>query len=193
LFVSFDRGASWQPFGNLPTVPVDDILVNPRTHDLVIATHGRSLYIIDNISALEQLTADVASKPAHLFPISPAVAYEQLPGWVDSNGGTGIYRGANPPAGAAIDVFVSAYTGDSISVSIKGADGRPVANLSAPGTPGFNRLLWDLYPSSELLTAYGGEGRKFVKPGEYEVTMTFGDTTATQKVTVSALPDVETR
>jgi hypothetical protein len=50
-----------------------------------------------------------------------------------------------------------------------------------------------LYPSSELLTAYGGEGRKFVKPGEYEVTMTFGDTTATQKVTVSALPDVETR
>ena len=193
LFVSFDRGGSWQGFGSLPTVPVDDILVNPRTHDLVIATHGRSLYVVDNISALEQLTADVASKPAHLFPIAPAVAYEQMPGWTDSDGSTGVYRGANPAAGAAIDVFVSAFTGDSISVSVKGPDGRPVANLSAPGTPGFNRVMWDLYPSAELLTAYGGEGRKFVKPGDYEVTMTYGDTSTTQKVTVTALPDVETR
>jgi photosystem II stability/assembly factor-like uncharacterized protein len=193
LFVSFDRGGSWQAFGNLPTVPVEDILVNPRTHDLVVATHGRSLYVVDNISAFEQLTADVAAKPAHLFPIAPATAYDEMPGWVESSGSTGVFRGANPPAGAAIDVFVSAFTGDSISVSIKGPDGRPVANLSAPGTPGFNRLQWDLYPSAELLTQYGGEGRKFVKPGEYEVTLSFGDTTETQKVTVSALPDVETR
>jgi hypothetical protein len=193
LFVSFDRGGSWQPLGDLPTVPVDDILVNPRTHDLVIATHGRSLYVIDNISALEQLTAEDAATPAHLFPIAPAVAFEPLPGWVDSNGSTGIYRGANPPAGASIDVYVHAFTGDSISIVVKGPDGKPVANLSAPGTPGFNRITWDLYPSSELLTAYGGEGRKFVKPGEYEVTMTYGDTTETQKVTVSALPDIDTR
>ncbi len=193
LFVSFDRAGSWQPLGGLPTVPVDDILVNPRTHDLVVATHGRSLYVIDNISALEQLTPDIASKPAHLFPVAPAAAFEQLPGWVDSNGSTGIYRGANPPVGAAIDVFVNTFTGDSISLSVKGPDGRPIANLSAPGTPGFNRIVWDLYPSAELLTPYGGQGRKFVKPGDYEVTMTFGDTTATQKVTVSAAPDIETR
>ena len=193
LFVSFDRGGSWQPLGDLPTVPVDDILVNPRTHDLVIATHGRSLYVIDNISALEQLTAEHAATPAHLFPIAPAVAFEPLPGWVDSNGSTGIYRGANPPAGASIDVYVHGFTGDSISIVVKGPDGKPVAKLSGPGTPGFNRITWDLYPSSELLTAYGGEGRKFVKPGEYEVTMTYGDTTETQKVTVSALPDIDTR
>ena len=193
LFASFDRGGSWQPLGGLPTVPVDDILVNPRTHDLDIATHGRSLYIIDNISALEQLTADVASKPAYIFPVAPATAYEPLPGWVDSNGSTGIYRGSNPPVGAAIDVFVNAFTGESISLSIKGPDGQPVANLSAPGVPGFNRIVWDLYPSSDLLTAYGGQGRKFVRPGEYEVTLTYGDTSQTQKVTVSALPDVETR
>jgi photosystem II stability/assembly factor-like uncharacterized protein len=193
LFASFDRGGSWQPLGGLPTVPVDDILVNPRTHDLDIATHGRSLYIIDNISALEQLTADVASKPAYIFPITPATAYEPLPGWVDSNGSTGIFRGSNPPVGAAIDVFVSAFTGESISLSIKGPDGQPIATLSAPGVPGFNRIVWDLYPSADLLTAYGGQGRKFVRPGEYEVTMTYGDTSQTQKVTVSALPDVETR
>ena len=193
LFVSFDRGGSWQPLGDLPTVPVDDILVNPRTRDLVIATHGRSLYIIDNISALEQLTGDVAAKPAHLFPVAPATAYEPLPGWVDSNGSTGIYRGANPPVGAAIDVWVSAFTGDSIAISIKAPDGRLVAKLSGPATPGFNRIAWDLYPSSDLLTAYGGQGRKFVKPGEYEVTMTYGDVSETRKVSVSALPDIETR
>ena len=139
------------------------------------------------------MTPEIASSPAHLFPIAPATAYEPLPGWVDSNGSTGIYRGANPPVGAVIDVFVRAFTGESISISVKGPDGRTVANLSAPGTPGFTRITWDLYPSSELLTAYGGEGRKFVKPGEYEVTMTYGDTTGKQKITVSALPDVETR
>ncbi|HET7616972.1 MAG TPA: hypothetical protein VFK20_00580 [Vicinamibacterales bacterium] len=193
LYVSFNRGGSWQALGNLPTVPVDDILVHPREHDLVIATHGRSLYIIDDITALEQLTPSIAAEAAHLFPIAPAQAYEPLPGWVDSAGSTGIFRGANPPFGAAIDVWVKAFTGKSIDIAIKGPDGVPVANLHKAGTPGMNRIMWDLRPSSDVLTPYGGEGNKFVRPGVYEVTLSFGDVSQTQKVTVSAAAGIETR
>ena len=193
LFASFDRGGSWQPLGNLPPAPVDDILVHPRDHDLVIATHGRSLYILDDIRPLEQLTADVAQKPAHLFPVRPAEGFEPLPGWVDSAGSSGTFRGANPSTGATLTVFVKEFTGDSISVAIKGPDGRPVANLSAPGTPGFSRLTWDLKPGKDVLTEYGGEGQKFVRPGDYEATLTHGSVTETQKITVTMAQGIETR
>jgi photosystem II stability/assembly factor-like uncharacterized protein len=193
LYVSFDRGGAWQPLGNLPSVPVDDILVHPRDRDLVIATHGRSLYILDDIRPLEELTASVAQEAAHLFPIRPALARDPLPGWVDSAGSTGVYRGANPPEGATITVFVKEFTGDSISIAIKGSDGRPVATLTSPGTPGFNRLTWNLKHGSDVLSPYGGEGAKYVRPGEYEVTLTFGSVKQTQKITVSAAEGIETR
>lgn len=192
LFASFDRGGSWLPLGGMPTVPVDDILVHPTERDLVIATHGRSLYVIDDISPLEQLTANVRSKAAHLFPIQPARAINLMEGWVESAGG-GIFRGANPPDGALINVWVKEYTGDGISIAVKGPNDQPVANLSAPGLPGFNRIAWNLKPSSDLLTQYGGEGAKFVRAGEYEVTLTYGKLKQTEKVKVEVVPGVETR
>ena len=192
LYASFDRGATWLPFGGLPTVPVDDILIHPRDHDLIVATHGRSVFIVDDIRPLEQLTPAVMEEKAHLFPVADAYGYEPLPGWVDS-AGTSVFRGQNPPVGALINVWVKAYTGDTISVSIKSPEGLPVANLSAPGLPGFNRLVWNLKPTKDVLTEYGGEGLKFVHPGEYEVTLSYGGVTQTQKVKVTIAPGLETR
>jgi photosystem II stability/assembly factor-like uncharacterized protein len=192
LFASFDRGGSWVPLGGLPTVPVDDILVHPTERDLVIATHGRSLYIIDDISPLEQLTNDVRGKAAHLFPVLPAMAVNLLEGWVES-AGTGVFRGANPPEGALINVWIKEYRGDAISIAIKGPNDQPVANLSAPGVPGFNRIVWNLKPSKDLLTQYGGEGEKFVRAGEYEVELTYGKVKQSEKVKVDVVPGVETR
>ncbi|PYR79685.1 MAG: glycosyl hydrolase [Acidobacteria bacterium] len=193
LFVSVDRGSSWQPLGNLPTVRVDDVLVHPREHDLVIATHGRSLSIIDDIRPLEMLTPQVAQEPAHLFPIAPATAHELLPGWVDSSGTIGVFRGVNAPAGAIITVYVKEFTGDAVSLAIKSPDGTPVATLSAPGTPGFNRVTWDLKPGSDVLNPYGGQGQKFVRPGEYEVTLSYGKVSQKEKVRVSVAEGIETR
>jgi photosystem II stability/assembly factor-like uncharacterized protein len=193
LYASFDRGGSWKPFGELPSVPVDDILVHPRTRDLVIATHGRSLYIVDNITPLEQLTASVAQEPAHLFPVEPATAFDPLPGWADWAGSTGVFRGANPPLGAVLTVFVKEFTGDQIKIAIKSADGRPIASLSAPGTPGFTRLTWDLKPGKDVLTEYGGEGQKYVHAGEYDATLTFGSIQRTEKIKVTVAEGLETR
>jgi len=73
------------------------------------------------------------------------------------------------------------------------AAGEPVANLSAPGTPGFGRIVWDLRPTKDLLGEYGGEGAKFVRPGEYTVTLTYGKTKATTKLVVTIADGLETR
>lgn len=192
LYVSFNRGASWGPLGNLPPVPVDDIAVHPREHDLVIATHGRSIYVLDNIRPLQLLTASVMNEPAHLFPVAPAFGYQPLPGWAES-AGSAVFRGTNPPVGAVIDVYVKEFTGDQITIAVAGPGGRPVANLTSPGVPGFSRITWDLKPTKDVLNEYGGEGQKFVRPGEYEVTLTYGKTTQKAKVTVGIARGIETR
>ncbi len=193
LFVSLDRGASWVKYPGLPTVAVDDIAVQSREADLVIATHGRSLFIADNIRPLQEFTSEVAASNAHLFSIRPAFGSILLPGWVDDEGTSGVYRGANPPEGALIDFYVKEYTGDPVKITITNAAKATVANLSAPGTPGFGRVTWDLRLTKDLLVEYGGEGGKFVRPGDYEVTFTHGKTKQTQKLKVDIAAGLETR
>lgn len=192
LFISLDRGARWTAFGGLPTVAVDDVLVHPRERDLVVATHGRSLYVVDDVSPLQAVDAELLSKAAYLFPPRPASGFFPLPGWADSAGST-LFRGENPPAGALLSFYVKEFTGDSVKVAITDGAGRPVANLSAPGTPGLNRIVWDLKPTKDVLTEYGGEGQKFVKSGEYSVALTFGSVKQTQKLKVEIAAGIETR
>ncbi len=68
-----------------------------------------------------------------------------------------------------------------------------MANLSGPGTPGFNRITWDLKPTKDLLNDYGGEGQKFVPSGDYTINFNFGKLKATQKLHVDIAPGIETR
>jgi photosystem II stability/assembly factor-like uncharacterized protein len=192
LYCSFDRGGSWTPLGKLGAVPVDDLAIHPRDRDLVVATHGRSLWIVDDVRPLALFTAEIAKKPAHIFPVAPALGFEPLPGWLDY-GGTAVFRGRNPPRGALLTVWVGEFTGDPIRVAITGPDGRPVANLSAPGTPGFSRLVWDLKPTKDVLSSYGGQGQKFVRPGTYQATLTFGKLSQKETIKVDIARDLETR
>lgn len=192
LFASLDGGAHWLPFGAMPTVAVDDLVIHPRERDLVVATHGRSLFIVDDISPLEAFGPETTKADMTFFPVHPAFGINQLPGWADW-GGVQEYRGANPPMGAGLNFFIREFTGDSVSISVTNAAGLTVANLSAPGTPGFNRVVWDLKPTKDLLNDYSSEGQKFLKPGEYTVTLVYGKTKATQKVQVSVAEGIETR
>lgn len=192
LFVSMDRGETWTKFGELPTVSVDDIVIHPRDLDLVIATHGRSIYIVDDIRALEQLTKEDMAKGAILFPIPPADGYYPNGGWVDE-AGVGIFRGANPPGGATITYYVKEYTGDQAKIAIADSSGRPAANLTGPANPGFNRISWDLKPTQDLLNNYGGEGQKLWHSGIYTVTLTIGKIKEEQKLRLDTEPGIETR
>jgi hypothetical protein len=192
LWVTLDRGGHWLRFGGLPTVIVDDILIHPREQDLVVATHGRSLYLIDDLRGLQGLTAQVRGEAAHFFEPRPAHGFIPLEGWADWEG-SAVFRGANPPVGALLNYWVKEPLPNGVSLAITDSAGTPVANLSGPGMPGLNRVVWDLKPTSDLLIPYGGDGQKFVRPGTYTITFTAGEVRQTRTVAVTVAPGIETR
>lgn len=193
LWISLDRGARWSPLGKLPTVAVADILVEPRTHSIVIATQGRSLYIIDQARPLAQLTPAVLAEPLHLFAPETAVEHDLLPSFAEWTGSSQ-FRGQNPPVGATLTYYVRQTATDPVKVSIATASGTQVAQLTGPATAGLHRIVWDLKPTTDVLASYGGgEGRKFVHPGVYTVTVTSGQAKSSASINVQALPGVDTR
>ena len=192
LFASFDGGGRWTPLGGLPTVAVDDIVIHPRDHDLIAATHGRSLYVIDDVTALAELTPEVAAREAQLFTPPTARARHLLPGFADWNGGA-VYRGENPPEGVTFTFWVREVTGEPVRISIADERDQAVAKLEAPGLPGLGRVTWDLKPGKDMLTEYGGEGRIFVRAGTYKVTLSYGKAKSEQKLVVEVAEGVETR
>ena len=83
--------------------------------------------------------------------------------------------------------WVKEATGEPVKVSIAGPDGRPVANLTAPGIPGLGRVSWDLKKTKDLLTGYGGlPADRHVAPGDYRVTVAYGEEKSTQTLKVTA-------
>ncbi len=192
LYVSIDRGAHWTVFGGLPTVAVDDILVHPRDRDLIVATHGRSLYVVDDVRAIAELSVETRSKAAFLFPVRAALGRPLFGGWEDSSGST-VYRGSNPSDGAILTYWIKEGGPDPVKIEIKNAQKQTVANLSAAASTGLNRTSWDLKPTKDVLTEYGGEGAFFVRPGTYEATLTYGKESSKQSFEVTIAPGVETR
>jgi len=193
LFTSADRGAHWTKLGGLPAVIVEDLVLEPTERDLVVGTHGRSLYIIDDLTALQELTPEVAAKPLHLFPPLPAHGVYRLGGWLES-GGSAVFRGENPPEGALLTAWLRETGEEPAKLTIADASGRPLADLPLPGTPGLNRASWDLRPTKEYRTEYGGEGaRKLVAPGEYIVTLSRGKERVSQRLVVTIEEGIETR
>jgi len=100
VFVSIDRGETWaQLKNNLPTVPVDDIVIHPRDNDLVLGTHGRGIWIMHDITPLEEMSDAVLEADAHLFS-APRATQWRIAGWQEWN--PGVWRVPNPAQGAMI-------------------------------------------------------------------------------------------
>jgi len=193
LFASFNQGAQWMKIGDVPAVRVDDLQIHPRTNDLVIATHGRSIGILDDTRPLRELTPEIAAKPAHLFSVSSGMGAYVTTGFAEWNG-KGVYRGQSPPEGALFTVWVKEFTGDEIKILIANAAGQPVANLKAPGVMGMTRLNWDLRPTEDVLTKYGGEDPKKLYPsGEYTAELSYGKTKMKQTFHVDIAEGITTR
>ena len=180
LFASFDEGTHWVRIGDVPAVRIDDIQIHPRTADLAIATHGRSIAILDDTLPFRESTSEIATKPAHLFTVRSVTGAYLQPGFADSNG-KGVYRGQNPSEGAMFTVWVKEFTGDEIKIAVTKSTGQPVANLKAAGAPGFTRLNWDLRPTKDVSIEYGGDDPKRLLPaGDYNAELTFGSLKAKQ-------------
>ncbi|MGH8163593.1 MAG: hypothetical protein ACREP1_04580, partial [Rhodanobacteraceae bacterium] len=193
LFGSFDQGKHRLRVGGFPNVRVDDIQIQKRSADLVIATHGRSIDILDDTRPFRELTPEILAKPAHLFSIAPAFGRYLLEGYAN-NHGKGVYRGANPPEGALLTVWIKEYTGEEAKISITNSAGEPVANLKLPDAPGLSRVNWDLRPTEDVLTKYGGDNpKKFVPSGDYTAELSYGKEKVKQTFHVEIAPGIITR
>jgi photosystem II stability/assembly factor-like uncharacterized protein len=192
IFMSVNRGARWQSIKeNLPTVSVDDIEIHPREHDLIIGTHGRSVWILDDISALEQLTPAKLAQNAVLFEPRPATEfyYNAIGGlW-----GAHVFKAKNPPAGAYINYWLAGTPKDEVSITIEDAKGNRIRDIDATNRPGLNRVVWDLRGDPQEVIGYGrgeDDSALYVPAGEYTVKMKYGDFKTQTKLTVTALPGV---
>lgn len=144
IFVSMDAGTSWKPFmQGMPTVRIDDLIIHPRERDLIAGTHGRSIWIVDDISALEEMNDTTTQGDAYLFNVRPAVAWLNDIQKQITVGGQKHFRGQNPDPGTAISYWLK-NNADSARISITDITGREVRAIDGPKTAGLNRWRWDM-------------------------------------------------
>ncbi|HEY7237499.1 MAG TPA: hypothetical protein VH539_25315 [Gemmatimonadaceae bacterium] len=193
LYWSLDGGTHWTfPGGALPRVAVDRIVVNERTNDLVLATHGRSIIILDDIAPLEAWDSSPSADPMQFFPLRDATEIYQ---WRDQPlPGMRTFTAPNAPLGTFVTYWL-AKGGDSTAfarIRILAPDGTVVRELTGPATRGMHRVEWDLrtqfafVPPAADSGFYGPPRPPFVQPGEYTVQLIVGGTTRSRTVHVHA-------
>jgi photosystem II stability/assembly factor-like uncharacterized protein len=200
VYVSFNDGANWRPLRlNLPTTPVHDLVV--KDNDLVVATHGRAFWILDDISPLRQFSDEIEKKEMHLY--TPAAAYRIQAGETFEHHASK-RSGENPPAGAVIYFYLkdAPKMGTETTLEILDASGKVIRKYSSTETQlleepigpddkkpekeikpeaGLNRFVWDLrYEEAHRVPGYYlweyGNGAKgpVAVPGQYQVKLTVG-------------------
>ncbi|MBX6332722.1 MAG: hypothetical protein IRY91_12820, partial [Gemmatimonadaceae bacterium] len=142
-YVSLDRGEHWQRFmTGLPTVPVHDLKIHPRDHELIAATHGRSIWIVD-IAPLEQMRDSVLAASEYLFEPKTAFEFGEPPR-ADIEPGHQVFQVASAPYGADIAYRLTSGTRrDTAKIVIMGVKGDTVRTLTGPGGPGLHHVTWD--------------------------------------------------
>jgi len=190
LWISYDGGQHWAPYkaSNFPAVAVRDIVIQPRESDLVLATHGRGIWIIDDISPLRSLTPDLMSKEATLIEGPPTIQYFNANGgWPEGD------ESFNGPS-RSTDAFITYYQkgrhifGD-LKIEIFDQNGKLMDTVAGSKHRGLNRATWSMRlkppivpPAASLL--FGASQGPRVLPGTYTVKMTKGDNVYTEPLKV---------
>ena len=187
LWISLDGGGLWVRFeGGLPKMaPVRDVAIHPREGDLVIATHGRGIYILDDLTPLRNLTAEVLAQDAALLPSRPAVMV--IPAPEQGFGGNENFVGRNPSEAAEIAYYLKRrHLFGDLKVEIYGADGELIKTVPGTKRRGINRVSWPMRlpppkvpPATNLVPAFEGPR---VLEGSYTVKLIKGDQTLTGEV-----------
>jgi photosystem II stability/assembly factor-like uncharacterized protein len=211
-FISFDAGAHWSRFNlkNLPNVAVRDIFLQSDRNDILLATHGRGLYILDDATPIQQLAG---SQVATLFPIRSALRYSMRA--TRAGGGDSEFTAPNPAYGALLNYYLTAQM-DEVRFEVQDAARKAIRTILAPANErdrGVHRIAWDLRANPPAGNdaprgggrrgggeggGEGGGGRvgaprgPQVLPGDYVVKMIAGSTVVEQKVTVQLDPELKT-
>lgn len=216
LYLSFDAGRNWQKFTQgVPTASVMDLAVHERDHDLILATHGRGMLIIDDIRPLREIARMDKAPSQHLFAIAPAIQYQARQAMIDTINSQSVFQGQNREYGALINFWMDAKhlphpdaeverlrkpetpgkdekpKPDKAKIEIRDGAGRLVRVLEVSPTQGLNRVVWDLnetsYRSPMPPSPWGGGASAPVVPGTFNVSLKFDG--AESKQTLDVLPD----
>jgi photosystem II stability/assembly factor-like uncharacterized protein len=214
VFVSFDDGAHWRAMQlNLPITPIHDLVI--KNDDLVVATHGRAFWILDDVSPLRQFTDAMAAEDIHLY--QPATAYRIHSGEAPARL---TFAGKNPPNGAVVYYYVKQAPKQEVKIDILDAAGNVVRKYSSnrsesleePLDPedkkpekqiktedGLNRFVWDLhYDDAKRVPGYflweynDGARGPLALPGKYQIRLTANGKTLTAPFEVKLDPRVTT-
>jgi photosystem II stability/assembly factor-like uncharacterized protein len=203
MFVSFDDGASWSPFQmNLPVVAIRDLHV--RDNNLIAATHGRSFWMIDDLTPLHQLSDEVANADAYLFKPKQSYRMAQGGGW---GGRDDRLEGENHPNGVIFHYYLQDRKAeDEVTLEIMEMDGSPIRTFHTnaserserlTASTGGNRFVWDMrYPGftefdGMILYSSPNRGPKAV-PGTYKARLTAGETVIEQEFEIIPDPRLKT-
>jgi hypothetical protein len=216
VFVSFDEGAHWRAMQlNLPTAPIHDLVI--KNDDLVLATHGRAFWILDDVSPLRQFADSVANEDAHLY--QPAMGFRRrIPS--AEGGPRSAFTGQNPPNGAVFYFYLKQAPKQEVKIEILDAAGAVIRDYSSlknqlPEEPldpddkkpekeikveaGLNRFVWDLHYEEAhrvpgyYLWEYGdGAHGPLALPGKYQVRLTAEGKSLTAPLEVKIDPRVST-
>jgi photosystem II stability/assembly factor-like uncharacterized protein len=204
FYISLTGGKDWKRFmTGLPTVRIDDILVHPRDNDLIVGTHGRSIWVIDDITPLQQMTDAVTTADAHLFDVRQTTAWAADITKANGLGADKHFRGQNPQGGTAISYYLKAAPAGDVKITISDLAGRVVREMDGTKEAGLNRVQWNLGPNQVALPGRfgggggGGRGRgagrgvpftsqNAVQPGTYVVKLAVGGKELMSTVKVDA-------
>jgi hypothetical protein len=183
---------------DLPATIADDLVIHPREQDLVLGTHGRSVYILDDIAPLQQLSTDVLGRSEHLFQPRPAVL------WDDDRttfhgGSDDLFRAKNPPD-AIVSYYLRSAASGPVKIQIAHSGGAVVRELDGSGDAGLHRLAWDLRRPPPPAAAFDpplpperflglrSPGQR-IEPGEYVVRLLVNGRTSSTPLRVEADPN----
>ena len=190
LWISVDSGASWAQFkgGNFPAVAVRDIQVQAREGDLVLATHGRGIWIIDDLTPLRSLSLDTLKKSTVFLPAR--ATQQRMPaggGWVE---GDASYAGDNPTGGAVISYYLRArHTYGPIKLEVLDDKNKVIDTIAPTKHRGINRITWTMQvkpprvPRAAQIAGGATSGPRVV-PGTYTVRLTRGSEVVETKLVI---------
>jgi photosystem II stability/assembly factor-like uncharacterized protein len=142
-YYSLDAGANWHRLNNnLPTVAIHDLQIQTRDSDLIAGTHGRGIWIMDDISPLEQMTTEVQQAEAHLFQNRPTVQWLSIQ--PQHNGGNLAFRGQNPTRNAIINYYLSDRVTGNVKFEVSDVEGKNVCSADIAARTGIGRVEWTM-------------------------------------------------
>ncbi len=196
LWISVDGGQHWAQYkgSNFPAVAVRDIAIQPRDNDLVLATHGRGIWIVDDISAYRALTPDVLTKEATLVPGRTIQYLETSGGWPE---GDESFSGRSKQTDAQITYYQkSRHIFGDLKIEIVDQNGKVVDTIPGSKHRGLNRANWSMrvkgpaVPPAATALFEAAQGPR-VLPGTYTIKMTKGDNVYTEQMNIVLDPRVK--